>query len=40
MIDGLDQSASIRSYDGAAGTFTLSWTPDADEYVQVDYQGR
>lgn len=39
-IDGVKIStASYVETDPAAGTFTLSWTPDSDETVKVDYQG-
>ena len=36
----LISSASITETNPAAGTFTLAWSPDADETVRVDYQGR
>lgn len=39
-VDGvLISSASYAETDPAAGTITLSWTPDADETVTIDYQG-
>jgi hypothetical protein len=37
-VDGLLISpASYTETDSEAGTFTLSWTPDSDEVVTVDY---
>lgn len=40
-VDGvLISRASYTETDGAAGTITLSWTPDTDEVVTCDYQGR
>lgn len=39
-VDGVPiSSASITETNPAAGTFTLSWAPDSDEVVRVDYQG-
>ena len=39
-VDGvLISPASYTETDPAAGTFTLSWTPDTDETVTCDYQG-
>ncbi len=39
-VDGLLISrASYTETDPAAGTFTLSWAPDSDEVVTVQYQG-
>lgn len=39
-VDGIPiSSASYTETDPSAGEFTLSWTPDADEVVRVDYQG-
>lgn len=38
-VDGVKiSSAGYTETDPAAGTFTLAWTPDADETVSVDYQ--
>ena len=40
-VDGLlISTASYTETDPAAGTFTLSWTPDTDEVVTVQYIGR
>ena len=40
-VDGvLISPASYTETDPAAGTFTLSWTPDTDETVTVQYLGR
>jgi len=39
-VDGvLISSAAYAETDPSAGTVTLSWTPDADEVVTIDYQG-
>jgi hypothetical protein len=40
LQDGFDQSIHIASYDGAAGTFTLDYTPDIGSTITVRYQGR
>lgn len=39
-VDLLDQTGAITAQDGAAGTFTLGFTPKTGELVQVSYQGR
>lgn len=39
-VNGTDQTASLASYDGAAGTFTFSWAPHVGEAPMVRYQGR
>lgn len=39
-VDLLDQTAAVTAQSGAAGTFTLGFTPKAGERVDVRYQGR
>lgn len=39
-VDLLDQTAAVTAQNGAAGTFTLGFTPKAGERVDVRYQGR
>lgn len=39
-VDLLDQTAAVTAQDGAAGSFTLGFTPKAGEVVTVRYQGR
>lgn len=38
-VDNLDQTPSVTAQDGAAGTFTLAFTPTTGEVVTVKYQG-
>ncbi len=39
LVDRLDQTAAVTSYNGAAGTFTLAFAPKTGELIQVTYQG-
>lgn len=39
-VDNLDQTAAVSSFDGATGSFTLSFAPWGTDIVTVDYQGR
>jgi hypothetical protein len=39
-VDDLDQTAAVTSYDGEAGTFTLSFAPTVTELVTITFQGR
>jgi hypothetical protein len=39
-VDATDQTAAITAQDGAAGTFTLGFTPYRGELVQVHYVAR
>lgn len=40
FVDNTDQTAAISAQDGAAGTFTLAFTPTVTEHVVVFYLGR
>lgn len=40
MVDGIDQTDEVTTYDGATGAFTLSFPPLSDEEIRVWYRGR
>lgn len=40
FVDDTDQTAKLTAQDGAAGTFTLGFTPTPTEVVTASYQGR
>jgi hypothetical protein len=40
FVDDTDQTGAITAQDGAAGTFTLGFTPFVGEVVTVEYVGR
>ena len=40
FVDQVEQTNGLVAQDGAAGTFTLGFTPTPTEVVTVDYQGR
>jgi hypothetical protein len=40
FVDNVEQTAKLVAQDGAAGTFTLGFTPTPTEVVTVEYLGR
>ena len=40
QVEVMSFHGNISTYDGAAGTFTLDYTPDTGRTITVTYQGR